>query len=237
MKTLKEIDLIIDKENIGNKSYNLSLLKKKNINIPNGFVLKENDIKNIKDDDVEKMLVKSNISDSSVFAVRSSALGEDGNQNSFAGIFKSKINIKKENILSSIEEINQSFYSRKSIVYQQIKKTTIKPQILIQEMIKSKYSMVLFIKDNNVEFSLIDGSCEKIVSGEYNSLEFEFNINNIEEFVDNLEKEKLYLDIKIRSFFSMLNKIQEIDNFKENIDIETTFDGNEWYILQIRKLF
>jgi len=237
MKTLKEIDLIIDKENIGNKSYNLSLLKKNNINIPNGFVLEDNDIGNIKDEDIKEMLVKSNISDSSKFAVRSSALGEDGNQNSFAGIFKSKLNIKKENILSSIEEINQSFYSRKSIVYQQIKKTTIKPQILIQEMIKSKYSMVLFIKDNNIKFSLIEGSCEKIVSGEYNCSEFKFNLNDLEIFISNIEKEQLYLDIKIRSFFSILKRIQEIDNFKDNIDIETTFDGNKWCILQIRKLF
>ena len=136
MKTLKEIDLIIDKETIGNKSYNLSLLEKNNIKIPNGFVLEENDIDNIKEEGIKEMLVRTNISDSSEFAIRSAALGEDGNQNSFAGIFKSKINIKKENILSSIEEVNQSFYSRKSIVYQQIKKTTIKPQILIQEMIK-----------------------------------------------------------------------------------------------------
>ena len=237
MKTLKEIDLIIDKETIGNKSYNLSLLEKNNIKIPNGFVLEENDIHNIKEEGIKEMLVRTNISDSSEFAIRSAALGEDSTKNSFAGIFKSKINIKKENILSSIEEVNQSFYSRKSIVYQQIKKTTIKPQILIQEMIKSKHSMVLFVKGDNVEFSLIDGSCEKIVSGEYNSSEFEFKMNNIEIFISNLEKEQLYLDIKIRSFFTILNKIQKINHFKNDIDIETTFDGNEWFVLQIRKLF
>lgn len=208
-------------ENISNKAYNLALLKQNNFNVAEGYLLFEKDLNNI----------NTLILPFDKVAVRSSALGEDGVNNSFAGIFKSILNVTSETYEQALKEVYDSFYSKKSEIYQKLKNISITPQILIQEMVESKYSIVIFIKDNDVTLSLTNGSCEKIVSGNSETEELNFKLN--EDF-DNILNP--YNDIKLNTFIN--NDIKRIIKLlkveKNTLDVEATFDGNKWWILQAR---
>jgi len=219
----------LEQHQIGNKSLNLSILKKHNFNIADGFILTKNDIDNIDNIDLSKITFSKS-------AIRSAAIGEDSNL-SFAGIFKSILNIKNSNLRNGIIEINKSFYSKKSEIYQQIKKTSIIPQILIQEMINSKYSAIIFISGTKIDISLVVGSCDIIANGSDTGLELSLFLNSaqsIEEQINDIKNPILNI-IGLSDFIHSCLHIRNILNI-ENIDIETTFDGTKWWILQARKL-
>jgi len=213
---------------IGSKSSNLIELQKRDFKAPNGILLTTedlNDIDNIK-------LPYKNTS----LAIRSAALGEDNNNSSFAGIFKSILNVDSDNYINAIKEVYQSFYSKKSEVYQSIKKVSITPQILIQEMIESKYSVVFFIKNNEISFSFVEGACEKIVSGTEDVKEYTTTFEYLNAFIQDNEDTLIdeiglldFMEIELMSLANNLNK-------DILMDIEMTYDGNEWWILQIREL-
>ena len=229
MLNLNDIDFFDDNRYLGKKSLNLAELKDFDFNIPDSYVIFEKELKNIN---------KLQIPFEKV-AVRSAALGEDDSTASFAGIFKSKLNITKENYLEAIKEVNESFYSRKAEVYQKLKKVSIEPQILVQKMIESKYSMVIFIKDRKITFSLIEGSCEKIVSGKYISKEFNFEIKKMKSFFNKFNRQNQeFKELNLKEFFDKFLLIDLIKHPNDyiSLDIETTFDGNKWWILQLREL-
>lgn len=210
----------------GSKSINLAKLMEYGFNIPNGYVLSNEDILNLENLTLPTL-------NSSLYAIRSSAIGEDGKQNSFAGIFKSIINSEKENITENITEVFNSFFSKKAQVYTKLRNTSFIPSILIQEMIKSDLSMVAFIENNKYTISIQYGECNNIVSGKENSFEYEFYENEIKEY---LELFLFKFNIDFSYFFNNLKILQEV--FGLNLDIEMTYNQEEkkWFYLQLRPL-
>ena len=94
------------------------------------------------------------------FAVRSSALEEDGENQSFAGIFESKLNVHPTGLEHAVREVRDSANAARSEAYlQSIGKVMkrndeyfpkdISPNIavIIMPMVKAKYSGVLFTKE------------------------------------------------------------------------------------------
>lgn len=236
MKLLSLKDLT--NENIGNKAKKLLHLENEKFNIPkNNYILDSNDLSN---DNYINFIDLSNLCDDKLYAVRSSAIGEDGHKNSFAGIFKSILNVEKKDILEAIKEVYDSFYSRKAIVYSQLKKTTYKPCILIQEMVQSDYSIVMFIAENKMVMNFAIGNCEQIVSGTSNTLELVLDLDD-EKLEDNINyiveqfKDK-YNNLNVEDVFNNISKLKQLyGNF---LDIEMTYNSTEkkWYYLQIRDL-
>ena len=78
-------------DSMGGKAYGLSQLIKAEINVPDGFVIPNNEIIKILENDQNVMAELkdklSAFSENSLFAVRSSACAEDGAENSYAGMF------------------------------------------------------------------------------------------------------------------------------------------------------
>ena len=83
------------------------------------------------------------------FAVRSSALAEDGEDQSFAGIFESKLNVHPTGLEHAVREVRDSQWSDKAKGYSPYCKVgaTNKVAVLIMPMVKAKYSGVLFTKE------------------------------------------------------------------------------------------
>ena len=138
--------------NWGGKASNLNLLTRKNINVPKGLVLSselydkyqathelsENDLS-----DIQKSLKEIG---ASAYMVRSSAIGEDGIDNSFAGqldSFQSSSDI--EEIKSNIIKCWESAQSDRVLVYQETNKIKLGGMaVVIQELVNPDYAGVLF---------------------------------------------------------------------------------------------
>jgi phosphohistidine swiveling domain-containing protein len=109
-------------------------------------------------------------------AIRSSAIGEDGGENSFAGIFDTELNIdssNEKNVLAAISKVVESASSEKTKSYKNKKRA--KMGIIIQEMIAPLFAGVSFTDslsetgENAVLIEFVDGLGDKLVSGRANS--------------------------------------------------------------------
>ena len=90
---LKDIGINNIKE-VGGKAGNLGELIKINVNVPNGFVC--TDLEFIKEEkQIKEIIKKYEQLDLSKVAIRSSAICEDSKDNSFAGQFKTILNVNK----------------------------------------------------------------------------------------------------------------------------------------------
>ncbi len=219
---------------LGGKAKGLLWLQSQNIDVPEFYVIPASEIKAFSKERLAEALGQL---PEGAYAVRSSALQEDSENHSFAGIFKSFLNAgSKSNLLHSIIEVIES--SRSEVVESYLRsrgleKTSIDMAVVIQKMVQPKISGVGFGVDlhtgdrNSSWISVTEGLGEKLVSGEVQGTEFVF------------KNEKL----EIKS--SILNEAINLDVVKEvgrktlavsghagmPMDVEWAFDGEKiWYV-------
>ena len=119
------------------KLKNLEILRDNNFNVPNFEVVTW--------ENREKEIDISNFNGK--YAIRSSSNLEDGKNDSFAGQFDTFLNVKPKDINKKVKECFKSL--NKSNVKEYLKKKKIqtknlKMDVIIQEMIDSEYSGVIF---------------------------------------------------------------------------------------------
>lgn len=155
----------MDEKIFGGKAYNLDILTKNGINVPKWSVVTS------PDDFFE-------VQEGKLYAVRSSAVGEDGSGNSFAGQMESYLYVKPEDIRAKIQAVIDSANSERIRFYREqngLKNDEIKVGVIIQEMINSEVSGVAFSsnpitgKRNEILISSVFGLGEGLVSGELNA--------------------------------------------------------------------
>jgi pyruvate,water dikinase len=86
----------------------------------------------------------------SYFSVRSSVTGEDSAQNSFAGQMDSFLCVPRENLFEAIKKVWASAYSARSLAYRHSRNVSlsdISAAVIIQNMLQSETSGVLFTRD------------------------------------------------------------------------------------------
>ena len=82
------------------------------------------------------------------YAVRSSAVGEDGKDQSFAGIFESKLNVPITGIELAVREVRDSFNSYRAVTYRaEHKDTSPNVAVIVMPMVKAWRSGVLFSQE------------------------------------------------------------------------------------------
>jgi hypothetical protein len=171
-----------DSNFVGGKAYNLGKIARAGFPIPRGFVITTRVFREwIK----KAEQLDANVSDqiSNAFqllklenvAVRSSSTVEDLSQASSAGVYKTSLNIKKEEVVNAVIEGFRSFYEPNAQAYRSEKaiKEGADMAIIVQEMINAKVSGVLFTRnplnrDANEDEFVINatfGLGEPIVSG------------------------------------------------------------------------
>lgn len=138
-----------DRELTGSKGYNLGILKKAGFNVPNGFVITTKGTRNWDGETQKAVLNAFGRLKYKRVAVRSSAVNEDLQGMSFAGQYETKLNITSENaLLNAVEEVMKSFENIRALAYKKQKNIEASnPAIVIQEMIESDVSGVLFTSD------------------------------------------------------------------------------------------
>ena len=173
------------------------------------------------------------ISTGKKYAVRSSAVHEDGKISSFAGIYQTTLNANTiEDIYIAIENAIIQYYSYPAIIARirnNIYSSSLELNLIVQEMINPNYAGVAFSKsvvsNNDVLVEWVDGLGEQLVSGEKTAniyykggnFSYEHNIVNMCEKI-----------------IETVNKIK--DQFAYEVDVEWCYEIDKLFILQVRAI-
>lgn len=265
--------------NYGGKANNLIELKKNGVQVPDFLIIPSNYLENLlpetlkdKSDFISQFVFPDSLLDqimtyfnhSEYVAVRSSALNEDGNKNSFAGQYESKLFVDRSHLNEAIITVWKSLYSERVMVYQ--KNNLLESSgmaILIQKMIDADVSGVGFSmnpltgKTDETVINAVYGLGEGVVSGELNADLFIKNQINIKKEIAeksntikfNLEtkngtkcyplpEEKINKaclnDDQIIEISGILNQLSVY--FKHPQDVEFAYASGQLYILQTRPI-
>lgn len=254
----------MNEKTVGGKAYNLDILTKNGINVPRWCVVNSTD-------DIDKIFPLtpepslSRSEENTVFyAVRSSAVGEDGSGNSFAGQMESYLYVKPQDIKARIQDVINSANSERIKFYREkngLSNDDIKVGVIIQEMINSEVSGVAFSsnpttgKRNDIVISSVFGLGEGLVSGELNADTFIVEGEKITKKVVEkaykivFDKEKGFgttqvenenpsvsslTDEQIKEIAQKVKEIVKI--YGKPQDIEWAYESGKLYILQARPI-
>ena len=173
---------------------------------------------------------------SKLVSVRSSALHEDGKEKSFAGQYKTILNVSWEDLYQSIKLCWCSMYSLNVNLYSNDPAIN-EMNVIIQKMIPADYSGVAFSLDPTSEtgnysvIELVKGLGEKLVSGRKTPFKYI------------VRRKTLHIDLAIGDLFDekIIERLEEIllsieKVFDTPIDIEFAIIKQEIYILQARPI-
>lgn len=173
--------------------------------------------------------------ESEYYAVRSSAENEDTKEFSNAGLFLTKLFVKKEDLELSIKEVLENAGT-----------------CIIQKMIQSDFSGVIFAGKTGTKIFTAKGLCEGITSGKVFTDEYILNGNEISKvkpmfdfpsqgmFYENgyfVLNDTDSVDLTQDQKDDICNMITTLKNkFNYSLDIEFTFENGVLYCLQCRPL-
>lgn len=166
---------------LGGKGYALGLMKNAGFPVPDGLILSEFPTEESEWAEIFSWWKKN---ECPVLAIRSSAVGEDSNEQSFAGQNSSFLNISTaEEIKTAVSKCFDSIHKKSSALYREhfLKNhTSASMNVVIQIMVNPLYSGVFFSVDprtGNKKWIVeaIEGFGEDLVSGKKTPLHFEEN--------------------------------------------------------------
>lgn len=176
MKLLNPGHNITDPMQVGGKGSNLMKLYQIGIRVPDFRVIAAQEV-SLPFSAAMLTEVSGFLSDDKLYAVRSSASIEDGQQHSFAGQFDSYLYLEKDEVLEAIEKVYKSVGSAHVKTYLENNgiKDTIKMAVIIQEMLDPEVSGVAFGLNPNTGntdekiITAVYGVGEGVVSGTLNA--------------------------------------------------------------------
>lgn len=239
-----------DKE-VGGKAYNLNILTQNGINVPKWFV-----VTSPEEFDTDK------INQEKFYAVRSSAVGEDNAENSFAGQMESFLYVKPCDIKARIQDVINSANSERIRFYREqngLNNNEIKVGVIIQEMVNSEISGVAFSSNpitgvrGEIVISSVFGLGEGLVSGELDSDTYTISKGKTSKQIANktfkivfdekqqngtqkvaCEQKETLSEEKINEIVSAVKEITNL--YGKPQDIEWAYENNQLYILQARPI-
>ncbi|HSH19928.1 MAG TPA: PEP/pyruvate-binding domain-containing protein, partial [Draconibacterium sp.] len=231
-------DILIEKD-FGGKASGLSKINSFGLQVPKGFAVhkkahafyaSKKDFPPLLKDELEKKITEL---EGEHLIVRSSAIGEDAHDFSFAGQLDSFVvdnNIQSviEGVIKCWDSINNS----RAAAYQKISGNKLQEMgVVIQQFIEADYSGVLFTQSpknkNHTYTEYVKGGAEPLVSGKVTP--FSFSTNGDLELIEDLS-----LPFNHKTLLNSAVLLKE--NFKKHLDIEWMFCGGEFHFVQARPI-
>lgn len=192
----------------------------------------------------EQILQHEFVRSGNTFAVRSSGVGEDGESNSFAGIFESYLDIPKEEIHKAVARVWDSLENPRSAMYANERDTFINSMgVVIQHMVPADYAGVAFSSspiEGDSRIALIEivrGSGDALVSGKKTPATLRVNkVTGMTRITRNGEDEisDELLEDMAQKVMPLVEKIEA--EYSMPVDIEWAMADGEIYILQARPI-
>lgn len=228
---------------IGGKAYSIARLSEYNVDVPKGVVLPKQIwyyYEKTGDKEILKNIIKevANYINAKKYVVRSSAIGEDSSDFSWAGCFESILDVKEPQLEDAIIKCGKSLNSERVQAYQKLHNNinTIEHiGILIQEYIEAEWSGVCFSSNpitGNKKECIIEyqkGKSGSVVGGygEPTTLVIDKNNRTV-----NKESDMPYN--LINQIFEEVKRIYNI--WKVPIDVEWVIKDKKLYITQVRPI-
>lgn len=174
--------------------------------------------------------------DSELFAIRSNDAHEDGEKFSYAGQFLTVLNVPKEGVKKAILSVVESYKNRHYEKKLGIRSANKDSGVIIQEMVESEYSGVLFTANpkgilNDMVVVAGKGLGNKIVEDKAETVTYHhyregvtYKEGNGDFFPEHFVKELIILGERIEKLFG------------KPMDIEFAIKENKIYILQAREI-
>jgi pyruvate,water dikinase len=232
---VKDIDLSVDE--VGGKAAGLRKLIEWGLAIPAGFVIVDAQ----KDVDVDALTEYYQSMGGGKVAVRSSALGEDGSDHSFAGLYETVLNVVGEvELIDAVRKCVDSLNSYRASEYRQQQGMSESAMcVVVQRMVDAQAAGVLFSVDpvsgrhDRLVIDAVPGLGEALVSGDETPDHYEYGLDNT------LCYEELVGDTAILTEAQRCLLVQQaraaVAAAGDPLDMEWAFDKNgELYWLQAR---
>lgn len=215
----------------------ISLLKLENIDIVSWDICRLFEKAAFKESvcqELSKVLDKDKL-----YAVRSSCNKEDLKENSFAGQYKTFLNVPFTKVVSKIIACYRSIFEKESLSYllkNNISISDVKMAVIVQEMVPAEYSGVSFSlnpitgKDTEMVIEVSKGLGEEAVSGKNKPEQYYYDW-----YQDKVNlKGSLLSDDLLKECLESFKKIQMYYGYP--CDIEFAIAKNKVYILQCRRI-
>ncbi|GLR18670.1 PEP/pyruvate-binding domain-containing protein [Portibacter lacus] len=255
--------LIFEGDDIGGKAEQLVFLSEQGFQVPTLKVIPAEAKDKV--DEQKDFILGQLDKDCTYFSVRSSAVGEDGAEFSFAGQFDSFLYVRKSEMIEKIHAVYASAESDRIKFYRKQNKIEgeIKMGVIIQEMVNAEVSGVMFGVnpvsqiEGEMLISSVYGLGEGLVSGELNADNYFIKDGNIDrEEIANKTQQIVLDDEKGGTIIqatdpdkaknSSLSKSQ-IDELVKTLtalnelyefpqDVEWAYEKDQLYILQSRPI-
>lgn len=230
---------------LGGKGYNLQKLIGWNLNVPETYVISATESRRLGTGSEPFLEIpRSMKSVDAIFAVRSSGIGEDGNENSFAGIFDTMLGVKPSDINRAIREVYASKDTSITSMYSDARDVKVAQMaIIIQEMVSADFAGVAFSVnpvENDHKIGLIEivkGLGESLVSGKMKPTSLRVNrITGIHRILQAGAD-----TIPVTEFEHIVETVSEAlwkiaDLYGKPVDIEWAMKDGALYLLQARPI-
>lgn len=212
------------------KAENLKLLKDNGFNVPPFTVVKWDE----RDADIDTAPFRGK------YAIRSSCSLEDSQSDSFAGQFNTYLNVDVFDIEKKVKECFESVHNKNVVDYlkeRKIPEEELMMDVIIQQMVESDYSGVLFTSNPQgiINESVIvagKGLGDGIVEDRTKACTYYYNLTDRIYYYEGSE-EYLGSDL-VEELIDTSGKIKDV--FGEYLDIEFAIKDNVIYILQVRPI-
>jgi len=243
------MNYIFDLQNLPDEKLSLSggkasslarMLKSKNICVPFGYVITADAFRNgiltsTASEELRRFI--DTLPSKHTYAVRSSALNEDGGEASFAGQYETLTDVPKERIEDAVKEVASSAGNDRVTEYTRAntgEAARSEIAVVIQRFVKPDFAGVLFTsdiitgKEDHLIGNYVYGEGEKLVSGQESGESFRINV--MKYAYEGPSEMKPYAR-KLMKYCTMIRR-----SYKVPMDIEWAVSGKKVYILQARPI-
>lgn len=232
------------KEEYGGKAFGLFLLNSVGLPIPETLIIPYdlNDVTPYQDkiEDFVNQIINKNAN--AKFAIRSSASNEDGVDNSWAGIYDTKLSVEPVDVFETILKMFHYVDTNRKDAYSTFAKNTsdTNMSLVVQRMVNPNVSGVCFtinpITGNNKEtvIEVVSGLGEKLVGGLVTPQMYIISDSGecTQYEAGDYSEQKLLSDYIIKEFIEKVLYIKR--TLYQKADIEFAFYDNQIFFLQIR---